>query len=214
MNNKYYFIPILLIISMVIVSLGCIQQEPETTLESDDNLDIEDTSQNEQITQSEKAIVDEKIELQEQIVSLATNENSPPELKDGVLFYSFEGRNFYYRFQVRYKDQDGDLPRYVFVYINGSRREMIIREDGEPIDPKEGITYILPITQDELYTVAPKVRDGEIEYWFRTNDGYGPVSTGVYTSMAIDGEFMGLDYSSQAMYGSGNGGGGGCSGCG
>ena len=200
MKNKYFFTPIILIIFMVIVSLGCIQQEPETTfeseIESDHNLDIDETSQNESITQIEKVIDKDEIELKEETISVAaTNDNSPPELKDGVLFFSFEGRDFSYRFQVRYEDRDGDLPRYVFVYINGSRREMIIREDGEPINPKEGITYVLPMAGDELYKVAPKAREGEIEYWFRTNDGYGPVSTDIYRSMAIDAEAMGLDYS-------------------
>lgn len=133
-------------------------------------------------------------------------DNTPPELQNGVLLYTFKNNTFFYNFQVEYKDADGNLPRYMFAFINGSRREMI-KADITDIDAKDGILYILPMDEEDLLKLAPKVKEWEIEYWFRTNDGKGPVITKVSKLFALDAESMGLDISNSA-------GGGGSSGCG
>jgi len=140
---------------------------------------------------------------------LAT-ENTPPELQKGVLLYTFKNNIFSYKFQVEYKDANGDLPRYMFVIINGSRREMI-KTDITDNNSMDGILYNLPMSEDELFKLAPKAKEWEIEYWFRTNDGKGPVSTKISKLFALDTDSMGLIASNSA------GGGGGevkSSGCG
>ncbi|KYC45798.1 MAG: hypothetical protein APG12_00778 [Candidatus Methanofastidiosum methylothiophilum] len=142
-------------------------------------------------------------------------ENSVPELEKGVLLYSFKNNIFSYKFQVEYKDADGNMPRYMFVFVNGSRREMV-KADINDNNPKDGILYILNMDQEELFKLAPKAKEWEIEYWFRTNDGQGPVSTKISKLFVLDTEAMGLTASNSAGGGSSAGGsssGGGC-GCG
>ena len=144
---------------------------------------------------------------------LLAAENNSPELHNGVLLYNFKNNVFSYKFQVEYKDADGDLPRYMFVFINGSRREMI-KADITDNNAKDGILYILLLDEDELFKLAPKAKEWDIEYWFRTNDGKGPVSTKISKLFALDTESMGLTTSNSAG-GGGEGGpsSGGC-GCG
>ena len=140
-------------------------------------------------------------------------DNNSPELQNGVLLYTFKNNIFSYKFQVEYKDADGDLPRYMFAFINGSRREMI-KVDINDNNSKDGIMYVLILDEDELFKLAPKAKEWDIEYWFRTNDGKGPVITKMSKLFALDTESMGLSTSN-----SGGGGGeggpssGGC-GCG
>ena len=128
-------------------------------------------------------------------------ENTSPELEKGVLLYTFKNNVFSYKFQVEYKDADGNMPRYMFVFINGSRREMI-KADINDNNAKDGILYILPMSEDELLKLAPKANEWEIEYWFRTNDGKGPVSTKISKLFALDTELMGLSTSNSGGGGS------------
>ncbi|HNR44942.1 MAG TPA: hypothetical protein PKH80_07235 [Methanofastidiosum sp.] len=137
-------------------------------------------------------------------------ENTSPELQNGVLLYTFKNNTFSYKFQVEYKDADGDIPRYMFVFINGSRREMI-KADITDNNSKDGILYILPMHEDELFKFAPRAKEWNIEYWFRTNDGKGPVSTKISKLFVLDTESMGLITSNSA---GGGGNGGSSSGCG
>jgi hypothetical protein len=140
-------------------------------------------------------------------------ENTPPELENGVLLYSFKNNTFSYKFQVEYKDADGNMPRYMFVFINGSRREMI-KADETDNNAKDGILYILPMYEDELFKLAPKAKEWQIEYWFRTNDGKGPVITKASNLFVLDTETMGLITSNSAGgSGSSSGAASGC-GCG
>ena len=140
-------------------------------------------------------------------------ENTSPELSNGVLLYTFKNNVFSYKFQVEYKDVDGNLPRYMFVFINGSRREMI-KADITDNDPKDGILYTLPLNEDELFNLAPKAKEWDIEYWFRTNDGKGPVSTKISKLFALDTELMGLSTSNSGGGGSEGGPSSGGCGCG
>ena len=137
-------------------------------------------------------------------------ENNAPELEKGVLLYTFKNHVFSYKFQVEYIDADGDAPRYVFVFINGSKREMY-KVDTKDNNAKDGILYMLSIDQDELFRLAPKAQEWEITYWFRTNDGKGPVSTKTSKLFALDTESMGLITANSA---GGSIGGGSSSGCG
>lgn len=140
-------------------------------------------------------------------------QNTPPVLEGGALFYTFEGHVFSYKFQVTYKDQDGNLPNYLFVFINGSRRAME-KKDIADNDSKDGIVYVLELSQDELYSIAPKAKEWQIEYWFRTNDGHGPVITDKSNLFALDAEAMGMSTSNSAGGGGSPGTGGGGCGCG
>ncbi len=124
-------------------------------------------------------------------------ENTAPELEKGILLYTFKNNTFSYKFQVQYTDADGDMPRYVFVIINGSRREMI-KADINDNNSKDGILYILPMDDSEISKFAPKVSEWDINYWFRTNDGRGPVSTKISKLFALDTEAMGLTASNSA----------------
>ena len=96
-----------------------------------------------------------------------------------------------------YKDVDGDLPKYLFVYINGSRRSMV-KQDITDNNPKDGILYVLSLTQDELSQFTRGTSEHNVKYYFRTNDGHGIVSTEESSSMTLDYEQMGLimEYSS------------------
>lgn len=143
---------------------------------------------------------------------LLAAENTSPELLNGVLLYTFENNTFSYKFQVEYKDVDGNLPRYMFVFINGSRREMI-KADITDNNPKDGILYLLPLNEDELFNLAPKAKEWDIGYWFRTNDGKGPVSTKISKLFALDTELMGLSISNSGGGGSEGSSSSGC-GCG
>ncbi|NMC76842.1 MAG: hypothetical protein GYA60_06065 [Candidatus Methanofastidiosa archaeon] len=122
---------------------------------------------------------------------IAAVQNTPPVLEGGALLYTFESNIFSYKFQVTYKDADGNLPNYLFVFINGSRRAME-KKDIIDNDSRDGIVYVLELSQDELYSIAPKAKEWEIEYWFRTNDGQGVVTTGEMNSFVMDFESMGL----------------------
>ena len=141
---------------------------------------------------------------------LLAAENNAPELEKGVLLYTFKNLVFSYKFQVEYIDADGDAPKYVFVFINGSKREMY-KVDPKDNDEKDGILYALSMDQDELFKLAPKAHEWEISYWFRTNDGKGPVSTKISKLFALDTESMGLITANSA---GGSVGGGSSSGCG
>ncbi|NYT04739.1 MAG: hypothetical protein GKC00_08555 [Candidatus Methanofastidiosa archaeon] len=142
---------------------------------------------------------------------LAT-ENTPPELENGVLLYTFKNNTFSYKFQVEYKDADGNMPRYMFVFINGSRRQMI-KADADDNNVTDGILYILPMHEDELFELAPKIKEWQIEYWFRTNDGKGPVVTKDSNLFVLDNESMGLTTSNTGGGGPSGGTGSSC-GCG
>ncbi len=143
------------------------------------------------------------------ISPLAAAENSPPVLEKGTLLYTFESNVFSYKFQVTYKDADGNMPNYMFVFVNGSRR-LMEKEDISDNNSKDGVVYILQLSQDELYKLAPKAKEWNIEYWFRTNDGHGPVTTAKSTLFVLDTEAMGLDTTNSA----GGGNGGASTGCG
>ena len=97
------------------------------------------------------------------ITPISAAQNTTPTLEGGVLFYTFEGNTFSYKFQVTYTDADGDLPAYMFVYINGSRRAME-KQDVEDNNSKDGILYVLPLSEGDLFKLAPKARGWEIEY--------------------------------------------------
>lgn len=125
------------------------------------------------------------------ISPISAAQNTPPVLDGGALLYTFEGNVFSYKFQVKYTDADGDLPNYMFVFINGSRR-LMEKQDIKDYNSKDGIVYILQFSQDELYDIAPKSREWDIEYWFRTNDGHGPVSTAKSNLFALDTDSMGV----------------------
>lgn len=142
------------------------------------------------------------------ITPISAAQNTPPTLQGGVLLYTFEGNTFSYKFQVTYQDADGDLPAYMFVYINGSRRVME-KQDITDNNSKDGILYVLPLSEEDLFKLAPKARGWEIEYWFRTNDGHGPVSTLKSNLFALDYDTMGL----VPVHSAGGSSSGGCSKC-
>ena len=119
---------------------------------------------------------------------------------------------FSYEFQVKYTDADGDLPRYVFVYINGSKMEMT-KADISDNDSKDGILYTLQMSEEELSKLAPKVGEWEIDYWFRTNDGKGPVRTENSDLFAFNVQAMGLLATCTSGSGESSSGSSGC-GCG
>ncbi len=194
----------LFVISFFVLGfLGCAQEQEITS-------DISADSVGEEIIEdevSEEQVFEDEAETSKTVMPPAlVEDNNPPELKDGILLFTFKNRDFSYNFQVKYIDADGDLPRYVFVYINGSRREMYRADDEKLSDPKEGILYILPMSDDELYQITPKAKEGVIEYWFRTNDGHGPVDTEIYNSMVLDLESMGIETESSGGSRSGSSG--------
>lgn len=125
------------------------------------------------------------------IMPISAAQNTSPTLEGGALLYTFKGNTFTYKFQVTYTDADGDLPAYMFVYINGSRRIMG-KQDIEDNNSKDGIVYVLPLSEEDLFKIAPKARGWEIEYWFRTNDGHGPVRTLLSNLFVLDYDSMGL----------------------
>ncbi|KYC45867.1 MAG: hypothetical protein APG12_00560 [Candidatus Methanofastidiosum methylothiophilum] len=131
------------------------------------------------------------------LTPVSAAQNTPPTLEGGVLWYTFKGSTFSYKFQVTYNDAEGDLPVYMFVYINGSRRIME-KQDVTDNNAKDGIVYILALSDEDLFKLAPNAREWEIEYWFRTNDGHGPVSTKNSNLFALDYVAMGLTPSNTA----------------
>jgi len=142
-------------------------------------------------TSTEKEIIIPIEEKEIPKTSSLVKVNISPELEKGALLYTVNGNVFSYKFQVMYKDKDRNMPLYMFVYINGSRKEMT-KANASQIDPKEGILYILPMSSDELYEIAPNAKDWNISYWFRTNDGQGVVETNKMNSFVMDFEAMGL----------------------
>lgn len=131
------------------------------------------------------------------ISSISCAQNTKATLEGGALLYTLVNNSSSYRFIVMYKDADGDLPKYMFVYINGSRRSMV-KQDITDNNPKDGILYVLSLTQDELSQFTRGTSEHNVKYYFRTNDGHGIVSTEESGSMTLDYEQMGLvmEYSS------------------
>ena len=78
---------------------------------------------------------------------LSAAQNNKPLLEGGALLYTINNNVTSYRFKVMYKDIDGDLPRYMFVYINGSRRAMV-KADPLELNAKEGILYTLSLSSE------------------------------------------------------------------
>ncbi|KYC49139.1 MAG: hypothetical protein AMQ22_01710 [Candidatus Methanofastidiosum methylothiophilum] len=131
------------------------------------------------------------------ISSISCAQNTKATLEGGALLYTLANNSSSYRFIVMYKDADGDLPKYMFVYINSSRRPMV-KQDITDNNPKDGILYVLSLTQDELSQFTRGTSEHNVKYYFRTNDGHGIVSTEESSSMTLDYEQMGLvmEYSS------------------
>lgn len=131
------------------------------------------------------------------ISSISCAQNTKATLEGGALLYTLVNNSSSYRFIVMYKDADGDLPKYMFVYINGSRRSMV-KQDITDNNPKDGILYVLSLTQDELSQFTRGTSEHNVKYYFRTNDGHGIVSTEESGSMTLDYEQIGLvmEYSS------------------
>lgn len=131
------------------------------------------------------------------INSISCIVNTPPTLEGGSLLYTLNNNTSSYRAIVMYKDIDGDLPRYMFVYLNGSKRIME-KLDIKDNNAKDGIVYTLPINSEEFSQLTHGTNEWSIKYSFRTNDGYGVVSTEESNTMLLDYEQMGLtmEYSS------------------
>ena len=125
------------------------------------------------------------------ISSISCAQNNPAKLEGGALLYTLADNTSSYRFIVMYKDADGDLPKYMFVYINGSRRTME-KQDIKDNNSKDGILYVLPFTEGEFSQFTRGKSDGDVTYYFRTNDGHGVVTTEESNSMTLDYEQMGL----------------------
>lgn len=125
------------------------------------------------------------------ISSISCAQNNPATLEGGALLYTLMNNASSYRFVVMYKDVDGDLPKYMFVYINGSRR-MMEKQDMTDNNSKDGILYVLPLTYDEFSQFTRATDDWNVKYYFRTNDGHGVVTSEESSSMALDYEQMGL----------------------
>lgn len=123
--------------------------------------------------------------------SLSAAQNNKPILEGGALLYTTNNNVTSYRFKVMYKDIDGDLPRYMFVYINGSRRAMV-KADPLELNAKEGILYTLSLSNEELTEFMKGKSEWGVQYSFRTNDGHGVVKTEESNSMTLDYEQMGL----------------------
>jgi len=185
--NKILFLELTIIFAfLILVFSGCAQK---TIVPSETPINTTN-----QIIKEEVGIVEELTTEEKEIIATPTTlakDNIPSELEKGALLYTLNGNVFSYKFQVMYKDEDGDMPLYMFVYINGSRKDMI-KANASQIDPKEGILYILAMSSDELYEIAPKAKEWNISYWFRTNDGYGVVETNKMNSFVMDFEAMGL----------------------
>jgi hypothetical protein len=125
------------------------------------------------------------------ISSINCAENHKPTLEGGALLYTLANNNSSYRFLVAYKDVDGDLPKYMFVYINGSKRTMEKQEVTDN-NPKDGILYFLPLTHDEFSQFTRGSNEWNINYYFKTNDGSGVVTSEESSTMTLDYEQMGL----------------------
>ena len=123
--------------------------------------------------------------------SFSAAQNNKPILEGGALLYTTNNNVTSYRFKVMYKDIDGDLPRYMFVYINGSRRAMV-KADPLELNAKEGILYTLSLSNEELTEFMKGKSEWGVQYSFRTNDGHGVVKTEESNSMTLDYEQMGL----------------------
>jgi len=172
---------------------GCAEK---TIMPADTPADTANQTIKEEVTTLEETSTEEEmiVPIEEKEIPKTSNlakVNISPKLEKGALLYTVNGNVFSYKFQVMYKDEDGNMPLYLFVYINGSRREMI-KANASQIDPKEGILYILPMNSDELYEIAPKAKEWSISYSFRTNDGHGVVETTKLNSFVMDFESMGL----------------------
>lgn len=125
------------------------------------------------------------------INSISCAQNTLATLEGGALLYTLANNTSSYRFIVMYKDTDGDLPKYMFVYINGSRRAME-KQDIKDNNSKDGILYVLSLTNGELSQFTKGTSDWDVKYYFRTNDGHGVVTTEESSSMTLDYEQMGL----------------------
>ena len=125
------------------------------------------------------------------ISSISAAQNNKPTLEGGALLYTINDNISTYRFIVMYKDADGDLPKYMFVYINGSRRSMT-KADALDLNTKDGVLYTLQLTHDELSEFMKGKSEWSVQYSFRTNDGHGVVKTEENNSMTLDYEQMGL----------------------
>jgi hypothetical protein len=90
-----------------------------------------------------------------------------------------------------YTDVDGDLPKYMFVYINGSRRTME-KQDIKDNNSKDGILYVLALSYNEFSQFTRGTDDWNVRYYFRTNDGHGVVTSEESSSITLDYEQMGL----------------------
>ncbi|KYC48918.1 MAG: hypothetical protein AMQ74_01530 [Candidatus Methanofastidiosum methylothiophilum] len=192
--NKILILGLTLFFVFLILGFsGCAEK---TITPTDTPMDTTNQNIKEEVKTLEKTSPEEEIivPIEEKEIPKTSNlakVNIPAELEKGALLYTVNGNVFSYKFQVMYKDEDGDMPIYMFVYINGSRKEMT-KANASQIDPKEGILYILPMSGDELYEIAPKAKEWNISYWFRTNDGYGVVETNKMNSFVMDFEAMGL----------------------
>ena len=123
------------------------------------------------------------------IGSLTAAQNSKPTLEGGAILYTLKDNQSTYRVIVTYKDADGDLPKYMFVYLNESRRAMV-KVDEKDLNPKDGIVYTLQMTNEEFLQFTKG--KNELKYYFRTNDGRGVVTTAESSSLTLDYEQMGL----------------------
>ena len=183
----------LFFVFLILGFLGCAEK---TITPADTPADTANQTIKEEFTTLEETSTEEEmvVPIEEKEIpktSILKKVNIPPELEKGALLYTVNGNIFSYKFQVMYKDEDGNMPLYMFVYINGSKREMT-NANASQIDPKEGILYILPMSSDELYEISPKAKEWNISYWFRTNDGQGVVETNKMNSFVMDFEAMGL----------------------
>jgi hypothetical protein len=125
------------------------------------------------------------------ISSISCAQNNPAKLEGGALLYTLADNTSSYRFIVMYKDTDGDLPKYMFVYINGSRRTME-KQDIKDNNSKDGILYVLALSYNEFSQFTRGTDDWNVRYSFRTNDGHGVVTSEESSSMTLDYEQMGL----------------------
>lgn len=192
--NKVLILGLTLFFVFLILGFsGCAEK---TITPTDTPIDTGNQTIKEEVTTLEETSNEEEIiiPIEEKEIHKTSNlakGNIPPELEKGALLYTVNGNVFSYKFQVMYKDEDGNMPLYMFAYINGSRKEMT-KANASQIDPKEGILYILPMSSDELYEIAPKAKEWNISYWFKTNDGHGVVETNKMNSFVMDFEAMGL----------------------
>lgn len=192
--NKILILGLTLFFVFLILGFsGCAEK---TITPADTPIDTANQTIKEEVTTLEETSTEKEIiipieEKEISKTSILTKVNIPPELEKGSLLYTVNGNVFSYKFKVIYKDEDGNMPLYMFVYINGSRKDMT-KANASQIDPKEGILYILPLSSDELYEIAPKAKEWNISYWFRTNDGQGVVETNKMNSFVMDFESMGL----------------------